>query len=66
MNNMILQNQITNVNIIFNYAKDNMTVLLSYIYLRQKLTLHISMQNIFIHVLNLSKWNIAISFQHLP
>ena len=35
-----------------------------YIYSRPKVTLHFSYLNISILVLILSKWNIAISFQH--
>ena len=36
------------------------------LYLRPKVTLHFSVQNIFILVLILSKLNIAVSFKHLP
>ena len=35
-----------------------------YLYSRPKVTLHFSFLNISILVLILSKWNIAISFQH--
>ena len=36
------------------------------VYLRPKVTLHFSVLNISILILLLSKWNIAISSQHLP
>ena len=37
-----------------------------YIYLRPKVTLHFSVPNISTFILDLSKLNIAMSFQHMP